>query len=117
MTFKAGQSGNPAGRPKQSKIFRGVLLRELDVVTADGITKLQALARRVIGCALQGDMLAVRIIRDSIDGLPVQQIDLADARDATARELSDGELLAIASGGSNGAADEASGKDEPDRVH
>ena len=116
-SFKAGQSGNPAGRPKQAKPFRGMLLRELDVTTPDGITKMQALARRVIQCALDGDMVAAKIIRDSTDGLPVQQIDLTDARNRDARETSDAELLDIATGGSDRAAGEAGGETKADRIH
>lgn len=117
MKFKAGQSGNPAGRPKQAKPFRGMLLRELDVLTPEGLTKMQALARRVIQCALNGDMTAVKIVRDSVDGLPVQQIDMNDSRSAIARELSDDELHAIAATSSARAADEERGEGKSDRVH
>jgi Family of unknown function (DUF5681) len=81
MTFKPGQTGNPGGRPKHAKPFRGMLLRELDCLTPEGITKMEALARRVVKCALDGDMTAVRIIRDSVDGLPVQQVDVTERID------------------------------------
>lgn len=93
------------------------MLRELDMFTPEGITKMQALARRVIECALQGDMVAAKIVRDSVDGLPVQQIDLTDARSAIAREVSDSELIDIATAGGNGASGAAESAEKSDRVH
>jgi hypothetical protein len=60
--FKKGASGNPKGRPKGSKNFLTLLEHELAqkiVVNENGkkksITRLQAMVKRMVAGALQGD--------------------------------------------------------------
>lgn len=60
--FKKGRSGNPAGRPKKSRNFMTLLSDELDeqvTVNEDGrkrkISKLEAMVKRIVSGALQGD--------------------------------------------------------------
>jgi hypothetical protein len=64
--FKKGQSGNPKGRPKGSRNFLTLLQKELGqsiVVNENGkkkiITRLQAMVKRIVAGALQGDQKAL----------------------------------------------------------
>ena len=64
--FKKGQSGNAKGRPKGSGNFLTLLERELGqtiVVNENGrkklITRMQAMVKRMVSGALQGDQKAL----------------------------------------------------------
>jgi len=64
--FKKGKSGNPKGRPKGSSNFLTLLEQELGqsiVVNENGkkktITRMQAMVKRMVGGALQGDLKAL----------------------------------------------------------
>lgn len=63
--FKKGTSGNPKGRPKGSRNFVTLLEQELGqtvVVNENGkrktVTRLQAMVKRMVADALQGDRKA-----------------------------------------------------------
>lgn len=63
--FKKGQSGNPKGRPKGSSNLLTILERELSqpiLVSENGrkkrITRLEAIGKRLVSDALQGDRKA-----------------------------------------------------------
>lgn len=69
--FKKGSSGNPKGRPKGSKNFMTLLEQELSqpVVVNEGgrrktVTRLQAMVKRMVGAALQGEPKAVLTLVD-----------------------------------------------------
>lgn len=64
--FKKGKSGNPKGRPKGSTNFLTILQQELNqsiVVNENGkkktITRMQAMVKRIVAGALQGDLKAL----------------------------------------------------------
>ena len=64
--FKKGKSGNPKGRPKGSSNFLTILEQELGqsiVVNENGkkktITRMQAMVKRMVAGALQGDLKAL----------------------------------------------------------
>ena len=64
--FKPGQSGNPKGRPKGSKSFSTVLRDELGgfLTVKEGgktrrVTKLEAVTKRLISKAMNGDPRAM----------------------------------------------------------
>jgi len=64
--FAKGKSGNPKGRPKGASNFLKVLEKELDqsiVVSENGkkktITRLQAMVKRLVAGALQGEQKAL----------------------------------------------------------
>jgi hypothetical protein len=64
--FKKGQSGNPKGRPRGTRNFVTLLKQELSksiVVNENGkkktITRLQAMVKRIVAGALQGDQKAL----------------------------------------------------------
>ena len=86
MTFQPGQSGNPAGKPKQ-KPFRDALLvalnrDELEIVK--GRTKLQAIAESLVNKAVAADVPAIKEIADRIDGKVAQAI-VGDDEEAAIR--------------------------------
>jgi len=69
--FKKGSSGNPKGRPKGSKNFLTLLEQELNqkVVVNEGghrktVTRLQAMVKRLVAGALQGEPKAVLLLVD-----------------------------------------------------
>ena len=69
--FKKGASGNPKGRPKGSKNFLTLLDQELAqkvVVNENGrrktVTRLQAMVKRMVAGALQGEPKAVLTLVD-----------------------------------------------------
>lgn len=69
--FKKGKSGNPKGRPKGSKNFITLLEKELDqpvVVNENGrkkkVSRRQAMAKRIVADALQGDRKALFLLLD-----------------------------------------------------
>ena len=67
--FKAGQSGNPAGRPKGSKNLTKLLLERLD-------DRAELLIDAIIDRALKGDGAATKIIAER--AMPAQKGMLVD---------------------------------------
>jgi hypothetical protein len=58
--FQKGQSGNPAGRPKGSRNKTTLALEAL----LDG--EAEAITRKAVGMALEGDVTAMRLVMDRI---------------------------------------------------
>ncbi|MDU8912500.1 DUF5681 domain-containing protein [Aestuariicoccus sp. MJ-SS9] len=93
--FKPGQSGNPGGRPKGSKSFKSVLQDELDrevSLSEQGVvskvTKMEALAKRLVGDALSGDPRALaELLRQVNLHLPA-----AEAKDSRELPASDDDI-------------------------
>ena len=69
--WKPGQSGNPAGRPRKGSSFAEILsaIGDEDI---QGMTKKEAISRRLWAEASKGEAWAVREILDRIDGRPKQ---------------------------------------------
>ena len=59
--FQPGQSGNPAGRPRSASIAAEIR-RQMDEATT------ATLVRSIIKRALAGDMKAVQILLERVDG-------------------------------------------------
>ncbi len=78
--FKPGQSGNPAGRPPKhsalADIMREKLEEEQSIIGKDGKKKRiklkEIFTEKVIQLALTGDIQAVKLIYNYIDGMPKQ---------------------------------------------
>ena len=69
--FKKGQSGNPGGRPKA--IISDWLRHELTTLDSETQEEIaQKLARVLIQRALAGDVKAIQIIADRVEGRPAQ---------------------------------------------
>lgn len=102
MAFQKGQSGNPGGRPKE-KPFADALRMEIASAGADK-KALRAIARALIEKAQSGDLQAITVLADRLDGKPAQTLD-ATIRNITAKQMSDDELADIAAGSGDGAAE------------
>lgn len=70
---KGGPSPNPQGREK-TKLFRQALREVLSLNEAKEI------AKKVVEMAKKGDLMAVNIVADRLDGKPQQSIDIQDER-------------------------------------
>jgi HPt (histidine-containing phosphotransfer) domain-containing protein len=68
MPFKKGQSGNPAGTPKDKK-FINALNR---AIAQDDGKKLRKAADKLLDNAAAGEAWAVRELADRLDGKPAQ---------------------------------------------
>lgn len=83
MTFVKGSSGNPAGRPKNGVSIRSCLRASMSYLTeetdAKGETRIlsrgELLSERLFEAARKGDLVAIKLCLDNVDGPPVQQID------------------------------------------
>jgi hypothetical protein len=72
--FRAGQSGNPKGRPKKVATVNEVFMKELQslvsMTTSNGkkrkISVLQAIAKRQANLAVNGDPKAARLVLDQL---------------------------------------------------
>ena len=109
MTWKPGQSGNPAGTGGD-KPFLGALKRAL----AQGDpNRLRQCAESLIDKAAEGQPWALQMLADRLDGKAAQ--DVVIRREAG--QMTDDELLAIAAAGSARATSEARGEGQPGAVH
>ncbi len=75
--FEKGQSGNPNGRPKLTRLTE--CLREQLAEAMPGASErtiAEAIARALIREALVGDVQAIREIGDRTEGKPKQSLDL-----------------------------------------
>jgi uncharacterized protein DUF5681 len=98
MPFQQGESGNPAGRPRGARNRRTLLAEHLIDGDAEAITK------RAIALAKDGDMAAIRLCMDRIwprpkdRPVPFELPALANAADAVAamgaivRAVADGDV-------------------------
>ena len=88
--FKAGQSGNPNGRPKKAKTLKAELIDELAEftnVSEDGqnlrISKARAIAKTIVRAAAAGNMRATTAL---LSLFARDQIDSEQPEEATSEE-------------------------------
>lgn len=82
-TFPPGQSGNPNGRPKKGVSIRGCLREAmaeiLELPQKDGsmkrVTKGEFLSQKLFQIASTGDLSAIKMCLDNVDGPPTQAIE------------------------------------------
>ena len=84
--------GRPIGSMNREKAFNDALRIALHARPQS----LRRIADKLIDKGEEGDLPSIREIADRLDGRPVQMID---RRELSIHELSDEELLLIASGG------------------
>jgi hypothetical protein len=75
VKFQKGQSGNPAGRPKSEPTITP-WLRRLLLEKQDGKTRAEHVASRLIQMAQDGDVKAIAVVLERIDGKVPDQVDL-----------------------------------------
>jgi len=73
--FKPGQSGNPKGRPKKGQALAELLETALKAKGEDGIPKRKAVIDTLIRLALSGDLDAIKVILDRVDGKVVERLE------------------------------------------
>lgn len=66
--FPGGESGNPRGRPKKGESFSEVIRERFTR------PKKQKVADKAIGLAEDGDVTAMKFLRDTTEGRPAQPI-------------------------------------------
>lgn len=75
MAFQKGQSGNPGGKPKGTISIVHLLLRKLKDKTPDGRKNADAVAEQLISLALSGDLDAIKVILDRVDGKVAERLE------------------------------------------
>ena len=100
--FKKGQSGNPKGRPSgaptTSELFAREAGRLITIKSGDKlrqIPKREALVRRLIDMALQGDLAAARLALPHIFGAEAEAREDGSATQRAPEPLSDAERAAM----------------------
>ena len=97
MAFKKGISGNPGGKSKH-KIYSDALRLEVNRIDPNDPNrrKINALAEKLVSCALAGEGWAFKEIGDRLEGKPMQPVEHSGTDDRTSIEqFSDAELTAI----------------------
>jgi hypothetical protein len=97
MAFKKGISGNPGGKSK-SKIYSDALRVEVNRIDPNNPDrrKINALAEKLVSCALAGEGWAFKEIGDRLEGKPMQPVEHSGTVDnRTVAQFSDAELEAI----------------------
>jgi len=68
MTWEAGQSGNPGGRPRRNKIWREAIDRAIKRREQDDPLALEKLADKLLVKVAEGDVAAMKEFGDRVDG-------------------------------------------------
>jgi len=78
MGLRKGQTNNPNGRPRKGQTLTDLMEKYLNkkVDTKQGKKKYKEIfVQKVIELAFKGELSAIKLIWNYIDGLPVQKID------------------------------------------
>ena len=100
--FKKGQSGNPKGRPKGAPTMAELFMREaallVTIKSGDDVRQIQkreALVRRVIDKAIQGDLRAAGLVLARMFAAEAEASEAAAPESAPPPPLSDAERAAM----------------------
>lgn len=75
--WKPGQSGNPAGKPKGARHFSTLIKEAITKVAEDtGTSDDKEIVKALVMKAKQGDLKAVDMVLDRVDGKAEQTINL-----------------------------------------
>ena len=96
--FKKGQSGNPKGRPKQSRSHSVLMEEELgqQIKVKEGnktitMSKSEAVVKQLINKGIKGDLRAVKIVLDHLQDIEPES-KVAQSISANDRKIIDGFL-------------------------
>jgi hypothetical protein len=95
MPFKPGQSGNPNGRPKLPWSIREPIKEYL----RKHPDKKRAFVEKLMAMSLGGDINAMKLVMNYMDGMPNQQIEMSGAIDNPSISVLADSVKAIALGG------------------
>ena len=76
--FKPGISGNPNGRPKKENCVSDLLRNKGDEIQDDGRTKLQVVIDTLFDRANEGELKAIDMIFDRLEGKAAQKIEVEE---------------------------------------
>jgi len=94
VTFVAGKSGNPNGRPTKEKTFADALRAALNQIDPKTKRKnLLLVADKLVECAIDGEGWAIQQVADRLDGKPAQETTL-NVNNQSLAELADSEIAA-----------------------
>lgn len=90
--FEAGKSGNPAGRPKGYFSIKAEIEKLMNIVLKGEVNPLTELAEDmpvnrkialnlVIKAVVDGDLSAIREVKDTLDGKPAQAVNIGGQDD------------------------------------
>jgi len=77
FAFKPGQSGNPAGRPRDTITPHLRELVRMQHPGKDEVTYGELVARALLVRAVSGDVQAIREVFDRLEGKPRQSVDVS----------------------------------------
>ena len=77
FAFKPGQSGNPAGRPRDTITPHLRELVRMQNPGKDEVTYGELVARALLVRAVSGDVQAIREVFDRLEGKPRQSVDVS----------------------------------------
>ena len=78
MPFSKGQSGNPNGRPKVRPQLTPALRSILGKKAPDGVmTNRRAIAEKLVEIALDGDIQAIKLIFERVDGKVPEPVEVS----------------------------------------
>lgn len=99
-------AGNANSGRRKNSFIQTALIVEMNQRDKEGDTKgVRKLASKVWELAETGERWAVEFIRDTVDGKPVQALDLSGALETSPNRLTDEELESIATASSARAAE------------
>ena len=76
--FRPGQTGNPGGRPKYSKLSHALREKLASPVPGDGRSYADVFAEILCDAGLRGDKSAIEMILQRTEGYPRQAIEFED---------------------------------------
>lgn len=87
MTFVKGKSGNPRGRPKNTPELAPCLRALLRQKDETGVTNAAAIADALLKKAKSGDIEAIKVVFDRVDGKLTNVTELTGGEDAIRIEV------------------------------
>jgi len=72
-TWVKGESGNLRGRPRRGSALADMLRAELDRTDSAGVPHKEALVSALVEAACEGDLRAIALIFDRLEGRPAQR--------------------------------------------
>lgn len=115
MPFQKGKSGNPNGKRSEA-LFYAALDKALKDHKDGPDKRLFKIANNLVKAAEASEQWAIREIADRLDGKPALTVNNRN-ENVTAREMSDAELLSIASGSGSRDVEAEKVTPESDRLH